>query len=305
MTKKKVAIIGTGMSGLTAAHYLGQQYDITLFEKSRGVSGRMSTRYADPYQFDHAAPFFTARSKLFRRFLKPLKDTGVVQEWAPKIKTLELGKKPYKRIWFEKHYVAAPKMNDLCKYLLRDHMIHVGTEIQPLSKYENGWLLQDKKGQAYGAYDIVISTAPAVQAYNLLPENFEDRDEINIVKMVGAHSFMLGFKEQPELNFEAAKVKNNIIEWIFVNSSKPERKTDFSLLVKTNPEWAEKHIDDDMDISEQNISDALMELLNIDVSQADHKALHRWRYAHTEISLDRDYMWDEKLQIGVCGDWCR
>ncbi len=44
-----IAIIGAGLSGLTAANILKDYSNITLFEKSRGVSGRMSTRRAEPF----------------------------------------------------------------------------------------------------------------------------------------------------------------------------------------------------------------------------------------------------------------
>ena len=49
----KIAIIGAGMSGLSAAHLLNNYAEVTLFEKARGVSGRMSTRCAKLYFFDH------------------------------------------------------------------------------------------------------------------------------------------------------------------------------------------------------------------------------------------------------------
>jgi renalase len=52
-----IAIIEAGLSGLTAANILKDYADITIFEKSRGVSGRMSTRHAYPYSFDHGAQF--------------------------------------------------------------------------------------------------------------------------------------------------------------------------------------------------------------------------------------------------------
>ena len=66
---KKIAIIGAGLSGLSIAHLLKENADITLFEKARGVSGRMSTRRAEPYFFDHGAQYFTARTKAFQDFM--------------------------------------------------------------------------------------------------------------------------------------------------------------------------------------------------------------------------------------------
>ena len=45
----KIAIIGSGLAGISTALLLKDQADVTLFEKARGVSGRMSTRMANPY----------------------------------------------------------------------------------------------------------------------------------------------------------------------------------------------------------------------------------------------------------------
>ncbi|MFM8454377.1 MAG: NAD(P)-binding protein [Gammaproteobacteria bacterium] len=50
---KKIAIIGAGLSGITLAKKLSQKVDVHIFEKGRGIGGRMSTRYADPFVFDH------------------------------------------------------------------------------------------------------------------------------------------------------------------------------------------------------------------------------------------------------------
>ena len=77
----KIAIIGAGLSGLTAAINLDRTADITLFEKSRGAGGRICTRYVDSYNFDHGAQFFTARSAEFKQFLKPLIKSGVIDNW--------------------------------------------------------------------------------------------------------------------------------------------------------------------------------------------------------------------------------
>ena len=48
----RVAIIGAGLSGLSLAHLLRDKAEVILFEKARGVSGRMSTRRAEPFFFD-------------------------------------------------------------------------------------------------------------------------------------------------------------------------------------------------------------------------------------------------------------
>ena len=60
MQKKKptVAIIGGGISGLTVSQLLQSEFDITLFEKARGLGGRLATTYNnDNCQYDIGARF--------------------------------------------------------------------------------------------------------------------------------------------------------------------------------------------------------------------------------------------------------
>ena len=63
----KIAILGCGIAGLSAARELRRNgVDVKLFDKSRGVGGRMSTRYAGVWEFDHGAQFFTAQNADFK-----------------------------------------------------------------------------------------------------------------------------------------------------------------------------------------------------------------------------------------------
>ena len=47
MKKQKLAIIGTGIAGMGCAHYLKNDFDITLFEKDNYVGGHTNTVYVD------------------------------------------------------------------------------------------------------------------------------------------------------------------------------------------------------------------------------------------------------------------
>ncbi len=44
---KKLAIVGTGMAGMSAAYFLKDQFDITLFEKNDYIGGHTNTVYID------------------------------------------------------------------------------------------------------------------------------------------------------------------------------------------------------------------------------------------------------------------
>ena len=76
-----IAVIGAGLSGLTAANILNTHANVTVFDKAKGPSGRLATRRADPYNFDHGGQFFSAKSSTFKEFLAPMLRQGVIKPW--------------------------------------------------------------------------------------------------------------------------------------------------------------------------------------------------------------------------------
>ncbi len=53
---------------------------------------------------------------------------------------------------------------------------------------------------------------------------------------------MLGYEQPLELDFDAALVKGFDISWISVNSSKPSRDNNYTLLVHSTNKWAQENI---------------------------------------------------------------
>ena len=47
MSKQKLAIIGTGIAGMGCAHYLQNDFDITVFEKADRIGGHTNTVYVE------------------------------------------------------------------------------------------------------------------------------------------------------------------------------------------------------------------------------------------------------------------
>ena len=76
---KNVAVIGAGITGITLANLLQKKVNLTIFEKSRGVGGRMATRRAEPYQFNHGAQYFKIENKEFKNFLQPLIQNKIIK----------------------------------------------------------------------------------------------------------------------------------------------------------------------------------------------------------------------------------
>lgn len=301
---KSIAIIGAGISGIAAARQLHGYAEVCVFEKSRGPGGRMATRRAGNFQFDHGAQFFTARSDEFQRLLATLGE-DLVTPWQARVLTLERDKKPYKREWFEAHYVARPQMNSLVKALAADQAINTETRVEKLEETPDGWRLQDDEGRELGTFDWVISSAPAPQTAELMPAGISYRESLQGIHFSPCYALMLGFEVAPVLNFDAALVRNESLEWIAVDSGKPGRGTGFSLLLHSDNHWAEKHRDDDPDSIVEAMAQSLRELTGVDVDGASHSVLHRWLHARAETDLETDFLLDAGNQLAVCGDWCR
>jgi renalase len=304
--KKRIAIIGAGLSGLTLAKQLSQSADIVVFEKARGVGGRMATRYAEPYYFDHGTQFFTVRTKPFKSFIEPYLQSGLVAEWKGKAITFQVDKKITDRLWFEPHYVACPNMNSLCKKLSEDLVIKLGCEIAPLAtKHVDGWHLQDTDGKDLGVFDLVISTAPPVQTEKLFNQQISGSATFVNRPLLGCYTLMLGFNKPWDKSWIAAKVHDSPIEWIAINSTKPARNSDVTCMVMhSNNVWAEEHIDDDLKQAEDYLKSQLELVANIKCANADYVSLHRWRYALlNEVEAVTPYF-DRNAGLASTGDWC-
>lgn len=298
---QSIAIIGAGLAGVTVARQLSDSFDVTVFEKSRGFGGRMATRRNDPWQFNHGAQFFTARSSEFKSEVAENLGQGLISEWQPKIITLDPNDEPFKREWFEPHYVATPSMNSLAKNMADGLNVQLQIDIDGIAKSTNGssWSLTDKNGESLGDYDWVISSVPSHQCLNIMPVDFSHRDQAKAAQLSPCFALMLGFDSELDLNFEAAVVRNSPIAWIAANS---ENKN--SLLIHSNNSWAEQHLEQPLEWIQSELLSALEELLGDKLPKPSHIDIHRWRYARAENPLDVGALVDVENKLAACGDWC-
>ena len=301
--KKRIAVVGAGLAGVSAARVLSEIAEVCVFEKSRGLGGRMATRRAGDFQFDHGAQFFTARSPEFRELLGDL-DSSIVQGWDAKVVTFARARKTFKREWFETHYVATPQMNSLVKHLASDLTVNVACRVVSVDKIDHEWRLTGEKGQSLGEFDWLICAAPAPQTLKLLPAAFALSEQLRSVSYSPCYALMLGFDEAQVLNFDAAVVRASPVSWIAVNQRKPGRPEAMSLLVHSDNDWAREHLEDDDDLVIGELLAALAEHTGVDGSTASYQALHRWRYARVESALSDGYLLDTENRLAACGDWC-
>ena len=295
----KIAIIGAGLAGLTLGRRLAERHQVTVLEKARGPGGRMSTRRADPYAFDHGAQYFTAETDRFRTFLEDFQQKGFVSQWPEDIE-LRGGARLSDKV----KYVARPGMNAICKSLAEGLEISSQTHVMRLTKEVAGWQIETQSGDVLGPFDWVVSTAPAEQSAALMPNDFSGQAAMAKVRMSGCFALMLGFEVSLDLPWHALKSGMGPIGWMAVNANKPGRREAFALLIQSQNAWADLHLEDTLVDVQRTLLQAASDLAGTDLSIAQHQVLHRWRYASTPVPAGVPFLLDAENQLAACGDWC-
>lgn len=299
---RSIAIIGAGLSGLTLAHRLEDCGTVTLFDKSRGVGGRMAHRHRAGFDFDHGAQYFTARGPEFQALTETARAAGAVAEWPAVIATLPPYERPAPRS--EARLVGLPGMSGLCTWLATGADLRTGREIARLDGQARHWVLVDTDGARHGPFDLVVAATPAPQAARLLPPVFAHRDEIARARMSGCFTLMIGLARDTPLPFDAARLDHPVLSWVARNASKPGRSTAQSLVAHSRNDWAEANLEEDRAVVRESMLDALSGVIGADLRHAAWIDLHRWRYANVEAAAGLPYLLDTTQGLAACGDWC-
>ncbi|MGB7326681.1 MAG: FAD-dependent oxidoreductase [Rubripirellula sp.] len=302
----KVAVVGAGISGLICARTLADHgCDVSVFDKSRGVSGRMSTRrLEDAVTFDHGAQYFTARDVRFKRYVESWVEDGVVQPWDGRIVAIEKCVVDSDKSGGDR-YLAVPGMSSLGKHLASDLSMFLDTQITAVTRTNNKWRLTTDAGSGFDEFDVVVVAVPSHQAASLLVEAPGLADRARGVKMDGCWALMLAFERSLNLGFDGAFVQQSPLSWIARNSSKPGRGGDCETwVVHADAEWTEAHIEDSPDEIRSFLIDEFFRATGRSKVEPRHSVIHRWRFAIPKNPLATDCLFDAEQSIGACGDWC-
>lgn len=304
--KTKVAIIGAGISGLAcASHLQAKGSTVRVFDKSAGVGGRMSTRRGPTWQCDHGAQYFTARSARFRAELARWEAAGVAGRWAARIGVIDSPQGPWRETGANtERYVGVPSMTAPAQFLAASLPVQLDTHVDDLRREPSGWRLH-ALGQGWqdDLYDAVVLALPAPQSKILLAKTAHTfLGIVDEVRMRPAWALMMHCDESFDPGFDAAFVNCGPIRWIARNMSKPQRQGEDVWLLHANAQWSEAHLDAQPSAVIKILIEALQEFCPVLVRTS---VVHRWRYADTQTSLGRDYLWDARIGLGLCGDWLK
>ena len=309
-TSLPIVIIGAGLAGLSCAQALLQVgHTVHVFDKSRGPSGRMSTRRAEddngPWQCDHGAQYFTARDPAFRAEVARWQQAGVAALWDARLASFDGNAWTTSATPLER-FVGTPRMTSPAAWLVQ----HLGepalaqwqTTVQRLDHTEGGWAITSAEhGLHSPRYSAVLLAVPAPQAVPLLaPVAPAGAALAASARMRGSWAVMLRYASPVALPWEGAFINTGPLRWVARDSSKPGRTGQETWLLHASPEWSEAHIED----SAEAVTTALLAAFAALGGPAPLAATaHRWRYADTEPALTQGSWWDAQMRLGLCGDW--
>jgi predicted NAD/FAD-dependent oxidoreductase len=255
-------------------------------------------------RFDHGAQYFTVRDPLFERQVDSWLQDGVVSQWDGRICTLKDGRLEWKQNPTPR-YVGVPGMSAVCRHVAGDLDIRFGEQVRPPKFADGGWRVCNGDGQLLGEYDYFITSAPAPQSAELLEGAPTLQQTARRTKMHGCWATMLSFDESLELPFDGAFIHGSPLAWIARNDSKPGRGGPCETWVlHASPQWTDQYLDQEADEVLALTLDAFWRATGAERRETSFALSHRWRYAIPLEPHGSRCLFDQRLKIGACGDWC-
>jgi len=283
----KIAIIGAGLSGSHIYSKLKKDgHDLTLFEKSRGAGGRCSTRYINDNKVNHGTDDFKTTNQYFRDFCDL------------KVKENILVKKE------DKYYSNKEGINKLCSSLIDINDFVKNTKITSCSFTNNNWTLVDQNGIKYENFDRLILAIPATQILqmeletsNSITEELKNVQYDSVATIISySHSIEQITSKKLFASKSFSKIVNNSIQQDGKNFSCYVFHLDKNLTNKQNFQ--------NKDTVKEYMLEKIYQESGLKLEDNFYIVPHFWKYAFVSKGLTQEYLYDDNICLGICGDYC-
>lgn len=303
MTKRHIAIIGAGLSGLACAERLtGAGASVSLFDKGRGPGGRASTRRSDAGRFDHGAQFFTASDPAFAAHLSGLIAGGHAALWEGCFQRWAGGR--FCEDEDKARYVGTPSMNALLKPFAEKLGVTFGTRVARLS-FDDPQSLISESGEALGRFDHVVVATPIEQTHALLEEMLVTEGPLTagMNRIHSAPSWVAMVQtDAPLVAADGLRLEGHDLVWVAHNSAKPGREGANLWIIQASADWSRAHLElDKAEVADKLFASAC-EVFDTSPTPFFLDA-HRWRYAFVENPAGRPFTLNAVDGVSLCGDW--
>jgi hypothetical protein len=292
-----IAVLGAGIAGLAAARALvAAGREVVLFDKGRAAGGRVATRRAAGFAFDHGAQLLAAA------------DGGLCEAW------LAAGGAPWPA---GGGLVGVPGMSAVPRALAAGLPMQASRHVVALRPTGDGWMVDhhdatlmrvgapppDTAPEAAGPFEAALCLLPAPQAAPLLrPVAPAFTAAAGAIRFSACWTAMAAFAEPLPLP-DTLREPDHAIGWAARDSAKPGRAAAECWVVQASPAWSEAHLETPADQACGHLLDALARHAG-PLPPLLHAEAHRWRFAVAAEPLGRACLWDPAARLGVGGDWC-
>ena len=312
-----VAVIGAGISGLSAAQQLRQAgYSVVVVEKSRGVGGRAATRRLHGTRADHGLRYLEASGEILPRLVEILCDRKILQFWTDAVYEL----KPNSPVRIPQ-YVAPDGMSAVAKFLATDLDIRLNQRVQAITPTsENSWQLSfeittnDLPEESLIASAVIVAI-PAPQALMIL-EPFAQAslpltflDTLRGIEFDPCITVMAGYPDSCQMNEPWKSVvfpEDSDLDWVGFDSSKRLDSQTPVFVIHSSAKFAKLHLDtEDLQLTGKHLLSYAAEYLMPWLNTPEWVQVHRWRYAFPNRPLQQPYLdAGTSSPLVCCGDWC-
>ncbi|MBV0912392.1 NAD(P)/FAD-dependent oxidoreductase [Anianabacter salinae] len=278
-----IAIIGSGLAGLTAARHLAFAGHLAcVFDKGRGPGGRLATRRGGDVMFDHGAARLTAKRPAFAAALKLAVGAGTAARWPVQSDS----------------FVGVPEMKAPFVDLPPVVRLHQSVRIMSVTE-DGGWHLTDEGGARHGPFRAVICTVPPAQAADLVPAQAA---RLHAVRMAPQWAAMLAWDGGAPVQGDLLH-PGGVIETVQVMASKPGRPAaPCAVVLHATPDWTCAHLDLTRPEAAQRLLAEAQGALGLDLPPPDSAHGHRWLYARCEVPLGAPFLAVAPTFL-LGGDW--
>lgn len=288
----RINIVGAGLSGLMAANELQRHgHTVTVFDKGRGVGGRLATRRIDDATLDHGAQFFTVRSEEFATHVNEWISAGVVHEWC----------KGFQSDDGHPRYVGSKGMSGIAKHLATSLDVRVNHLVFGLEIVDNGYVVITDDGARHEC-DAVVLTAPIPQSFSLLfgagIEMPTDMRSIDYDRTLG----LLAVVDSANHSVPSPGGLQNpdeVFSFIGNNTAKGISQAE-ALTFHANPTWSLAHFDDETSQIEALLTEAAQPWLGD--ARVISSQVKKWRFATPQSAWPEPCWQTAQHRIVLAGD---
>ncbi len=303
----KCAVIGAGLTGIKTASLLsGAGHDVTVFEKSRGLGGRLANRRLPWGELDIGAQYFTVRDSGFQNEVAGWEQAGVVCQWhfTPwQARQGQLRSSPDDTV----RYIGTPLMNAPAYSLATGLSVRCQCTIVTVTRHSQGWQLNTLEGARFDGFDWLIVTSPAEQSRALLAHCGDL--VAHVPPAIHRSCWAVGLATRGEVAADIQGIfGDDTVRWVSRLSSRPGFQyggdSDDVWMLHFAPQWSEQQgKETTLDIGQVGL-DWLQSVTGRTLERvAEHR--HFWRYANIKsVSFDKPCLIDAEQQLAIAGAWC-